>query len=100
MSRNVTWQKGQDEIEYIMEKYSTQMREDMPSAIIDNILWAVAETDGPELANALITQYELSRPSNGSHEYFEDGQERNRVIHIDPDFEVPDEWRMKKRKKK
>ena len=100
MARNVTWQKGQDEIEYIMEKYSTQMRERKTKAIIDNILWAVGETDGPEMANALITQYELSRPFYGSHEYFEDGQERNRVIDIDPDFVVPDEWRIKKGKKK
>ena len=98
--RTLAHQGGRDEIEWVMDKYNGKMRKHLPVGLIDNILWAVAETDGPELANSLITQYELSRPSFGSHEYFEDGQERNRVIHLDPNFVVPDEWRMKKKRKK
>jgi hypothetical protein len=59
-------------------------------ALIDVTLWGAAEGVGPELANAIITKYELYRPSNGSHEWFYDDNPKVPVRHLDPDARVPD----------
>lgn len=86
--------QGRSEIEWVLKRYPDNMRDRLPSALIDNILWAVAKGVSPNIANCLNTQYELSKSWHGSHEYFDDGVERNRVIHIDPNFKIPDSWRI------
>lgn len=100
MAREITWEQGKVDIEWVMKKYPTKMRDKTVGAIVDNILWAVAEGHSPKMANSIITQYELHRPVFGSHEFFIDGVEKNEVIHLDPNFVVPDEWRVYKGDKK
>ena len=91
MARKLSLAKGRKDIKAIMDKYPRNMRDKKVRALIDITLWAVAAKEGPEVANSLITQFELSRPANGSHEWFDDDITRNKVIHLDPNFRVPDE---------
>lgn len=94
MARKLSLNKGRDEIEHIMEKYPRKMRDKKVKAVIDNILWAVAAQEGPEVANSLITQYELDRPANGSHEWFHDDVEKNPVVHLHKNYEFTSDDRI------
>lgn len=91
MARKISLAQGRKEIKYVMDKYPRKMRDKKVKAVIDTILWSVAAKEGPEVANSLITQFDLARPANGSHEWFDDDITRLPVIHLDPNFKVPDE---------
>lgn len=95
MARKISLAQGRKDIKKIMDKYKGKMREKNVRALIDITLWAVAAQEGPELANSLLTQFDLSRPANGSHEPFDDDITRKKVIHLDPNFKVPEEWRVR-----
>ena len=100
MARTLTMAQGRKEIKTILSKHKKHMRDKIVRGVIDNILWAVSAKEGPEVANALITQFELSRPANGSHEFFDDDITRNKVIHLSDDFKVPEDWRIRPGDKK
>ena len=92
--RKLSITQGRFEIEWVLVKYLDKLRTHKVRGIIDNILWVVSAGDGVECANALILQYDLQYPSGGSHEYFDDGVDRLPVIHLDPNFTIPDEDRI------
>lgn len=100
--RKLTYKQGCKEIEYYIEKYSKSMRDKRIRGLIDVTLWAVAQGDGPEKANTIITKYELNRPANGSHDWFDDEYdfEKPHVSHLDPTFKTPDHWKTMPTKKR
>ena len=95
MARKLSLAQGRKEIKHWLEKYKGKERDKKVRGLIDNTLWAVAAKEGPEVANSLITQFELHRPAYGSHEWFDDDITRNKVIHLDPNFKVPEDWRIR-----
>lgn len=94
MARALTIQQGRTEIEWVLGKYGHTMRSKLPRALVRNVLWAVKAGDGVDACDSLIFTYELSRPYNGSHDWFGKNEDRIPVIHLDPDFKTPDEDRI------
>lgn len=91
MARKLSKAQATKDIKSIMDKYPRQMREKKVKALIDITLWGVAAKEGPDVANQLITRFELNRPALGSHEWFDSDETLPHVIHLDPNFKVPDE---------
>ncbi len=94
MARKLTRAQGIKDIKYIMSKYPRQMRDKKVRALIDITLWSVAAKEGPDVANGLISQFELNKVFNGSHDWFDSDETLPYVIHIDPNFKIPDEDRI------
>ena len=91
--RAITYEQGCTDIEEIITRFAFNvgMRDKKICGMVDLTLWSVSEGEGAELANAVITRYELHRPCNGSHQYFDvEGQETPYVIVLDPNAVVPD----------
>ncbi len=94
MSRKVNLEQGRKDVEWVLERYGRDIRSKKAQAILRTILLGVEESGGPEMANSIIVQYDLSRPYYGSQDWFEDGNDHPHVIHLDPNFKIPDEWRI------
>ena len=97
--RKITLQQGRTDIQYILEKYHNKMRTKKACDLVDITLLCVAKGAGAEFSNVLITQYQLNRPCNGSHKWFDDGEDRLPVIKLDPNFVVPSEWKIYPKRK-
>jgi len=93
MPRKISLAQGREEIEYILEKYSKDLRDKKVCGIIDTILWSVANGCGETIANSIITQYGLQYPACGSHKHFDDGVDRLRVIELTTET-LSDEYRI------
>ena len=94
MPRKLNLKQGREQVKKIMDKYPDKMRDKKVRGMIDNVLWAVGAGAGPKIANSIITQYELNRPANGSHEFFDDDETMGKTIHLDPNFKVPDDEKI------
>jgi hypothetical protein len=94
MSRNLTFEQGCFDMDVIMAQYMHEMRDKKVQALVSITLLGVVAGCGEKSANLVISKYELSCPSNGSHEWFNDGEDHKRVIHLDPNFTIPDKDRI------
>ncbi len=92
--RTLNYADACTQIECLMAKYRDRMRSRKALALISITLAGLRHGEGDEVANVAITRYHLNSPANGSHKWFGSDTERPRVLDIDPDFVVPEEWKI------